>query len=445
MTSLLSFDLHLHSPFSRAVSKHMSLSEMSRQAQLKGIDVLTTGDWTHPAWFETLQNELEEVAAGVYVLKQPVVVKDFQRLPPAPTKFLLVTEISCIYGQGGKVRRVHLLVAVSSVAMVAKVNVALSKRGAKLASDGRPIIGMSCHDLTELVLDVDERALIIPAHAWTPWFGVLGSKGGFDSLAEAFGDVAPQIYAIETGLSSDPAMNWRINELETRAIVSFSDAHSPAKLGRELTIMQAHAADFSYHDVYQALAARSGRSSTGVLRLHSTLEFYPEEGKYHWDGHRACNVMQSAAVTKKNGATCPVCGRELTVGVEYRVEELASLPATDLVTKDQDDDQVVYMANTQDASRPPFVSLVPLQEILAEVHGVSTASKKVQKQYLDVTQRVGSELAILWQMSVAELEAALEPKLVMAILKVRRGELEITPGYDGVFGQVHLKLEEGLL
>ncbi len=442
---LRSFDLHLHSPFSRAVSKHMTLSEVSRQAQLKGIDVLTTGDWTHPAWLAEIQSQLLEVRPGVYHLKEQPLHEAWQRPDqPNPTEFLLITEISCIFSQGGKVRRVHLLVGVSSLEKVLLVNRALTQRGCKLAADGRPIIGLSCHDLTELVLSCDAQALIIPAHIWTPWFGVLGSKGGFDTLAEAFGDLAPQIFAVETGLSSDPGMNWRITELEDRAIVSFSDAHSPAKLGRELTIFEdrSGATGFEYGDLWRALGARSGVATSGgsrALRLQSTVEFYPEEGKYHWDGHRACNVVQAAAITRQNGQTCPVCGKALTVGVEYRVEELASQPG-DLVMRDEDDDGVVYKAHRDDASRPSFISLVPLQEILAEVYGVGVSSKKVQRAYLDLTTRLASELTLIWQMSIAELEAVLEPRLVKAILQVRRGQLEITPGYDGVFGQVHLKL-----
>lgn len=431
----LLFDLHLHSPFSQAVSKFMTLSEMSRQATLKGIDVLTTGDWTHPAWFATLQEELIEVAVGVYSLKAPPDFAGISReLPAQPTRFVLVTEISCIFSQGGKLRRVHLLVAAPSISVVARINAALLKRGAKLGSDGRPVIGISCHDLAELVFTVDEKTMVIPAHAWTPWFGIYGSKGGFDSLAEAFGELAAQIFAVETGLSSDPAMNWRIPELDSRAIVSFSDAHSPAKLGREVTVFTTKQETFSYAHVYAALATPTAQNS---LTLSHTIEFYPEEGKYHWDGHRACDVVQAPAITKQNGTTCPVCGKPLTVGVEYRVEELAKREVSIRTNPLQ-----TGVVQKSFEARKPFASLVPLQEVIAEVLHKKVSAKAVQETYAHLTKTVASEFDILLNLSPETLYEKLDAKLAEGIMKVRRGELSIKPGFDGVYGEVTLQLSD---
>jgi uncharacterized protein (TIGR00375 family) len=439
-------DLHLHSKYSRAVSKNMLIPEMSLQAKQKGIHLLATGDWTHPQWIAHLHEELEEWTPGIYQSKKN----------PNGAKFLLSTEISCIYSQGGKLRRVHILVFVSSLSTASKVNAALTSRGCNLRADGRPIIGLSCIQLCEVVFAADENALIIPAHAWTPWFGVYGSKGGFDSLSEAFGEYADRIWAIETGLSSDPAMNWRIKELTHRAIVSFGDAHSPAKIGREATVFEfldAKAAEgkqvqdnlpkFSYVDIYEAIGEAYRGTNIGKLKLQYTVEFYPEEGKYHWDGHRACSIIQPPSVTKQNGSTCPVCGRELTIGVEYRVEELADVPSkisakvTALSAVG-----VAFHSQESDPQRPQFVSLVPLLEVIADTYGKKVAAKAVQQEYQRLVTEVGSEFFILLEATQSQLLAKIEPKLVSAILNMRQGKVKIEPGYDGVFGVVKIAQDE---
>jgi len=434
-------DLQVHSRFARAVSKDMVLPVMAEWAGKKGIDLLATGDWTHPAWMGEIEKNLEEVGGGIYGLKGKRV------------KFLLSGEVSCIYSQGGRVRRVHCLVFAPGIGVAKKINVELTRRGCKLESDGRPVIGLSLLELAEVVFGVDERCLLIPAHAWTPWFGVYGSRGGFDSLEEAFGKYADRIYAVETGLSSDPEMNWRIEELQKRAIVSFSDAHSPQKLGREMTVFEENVKsktknekqqfktqNFSYSDVYEAIAERFVGKNEGRLEIAYTVEFYPEEGKYHWDGHRNCGVVQSPEVTRKVGKVCPKCGRELTVGVDYRAGELSEEGLIKIKAKKKiDDNGVVVYKHPTDKSRPGFVKLVPLVEILAEVYGVGVKTGKVGQKYEELVRGFGGERSVLLEKSRGELAAGMEPELVEVIMKVRAGEVKISPGYDGVFGQVEVE------
>src|SRR5258708_814720 len=294
---------------------------------------------------------------------------------------------------------------------------------------------MSCQNIAELIFSISEKCLIIPAHAWTPWFGIYGSKGGFDSLEEAFGSYSDHIYAIETGLSSDPEMNWRIKELGNREIVSFSDAHSPPKMGRELTFFKG-SSTYSYNDIYAAIAQRLTGKNSGELHVSHTIEFYPEEGKYHWDGHRACNVVQSPAVTRKNGDICPVCGKPLTIGVEYRVDELANHEVTPEKIPDKND--VIFYHHPTDKTRAPFIKLVPLQEIISEVEQKGVSSNTVQKKYDALIEKLGDELKILLMANRQEIG---DPLLAEAIFKVRRGELHIEPGYDGVYGKVEIPFE----
>lgn len=428
-------DLHLHSPYARAVSPQMTIPTMSYQAARRGITLLATGDWTHPQWMKELEAELEVWSPGIYR----------SRREPDGAKFVLSTEISCIFSQGGKVRRVHLLVLIPDFVTAHQVIAALEKRGVNLRADGRPIMGLSCQAVTKLILDLNPLAMVIPAHAWTPWFGVLGSRGGFDSLAEAFGDCADQIFAIETGLSSDPLMNWRIPELDNRAIVSFSDAHSPPKMGREVTVfgLDDDQDTYAYIDLYQALSERKTGQNPGHLHLESTIEFYPEEGKYHWDGHRAHDFVQNPAATKKLGTTCPVCGKPLTVGVEYRVELLAAedRPGS-LLDSSSDEKEIIIKRNQADPTRAPFVSLVPLQEIIAETMGKGVGSKGVVTTYNQLLDELGSEFSILLDCSESELLAVAGERLTKAIMHVRRGELKIEPGYDGEYGRVTITKDE---
>lgn len=411
-------DLQIHSRFSRAVSQQMTPPTISEWARKKGIDLVATGDWTHPIWYRELMANLTEAGEGVYKQKDA---------PPGSPLFLLSTEISSIYSQGGKGRRIHTLVFAPNFEVVEKINKELSLRGANLLSDGRPITGLSAKNVAEIALGVDPTCLIIPAHAWTPHFSLYGSISGFDSLTECFGETAPQIYAIETGLSSDPAMNWRIAELTSRRIVSFSDAHSPQKMGREATVFDLPEISFA--------AIRQAVTGVGPGKIAHTIEFYPEEGKYHYTGHRNCRVVYSPNDTRKLGTTCPVCGRPLTVGVMSRVEQLAKVEVETLAETDKFGVRWIWDKARQ---RPPYVMLVPLLEILAEALESGVASQKVQNIYEQLIASLGNEFKILLATDINEIEKAAGPKVSAAVGLVRSGDIVIEPGYDGVFGKVKI-------
>ncbi len=381
----------------------MVVPEIAKWAKKKGIGLVAAPDWTHPLWFRELKTSLVEVGEGIYAAKGD---SDGPR-------FLLATEISSIYSQGGKTRRIHNLLFIPSFEAAEKISEALRNRGANLLSDGRPIIGLSSPDFCELVFSTCKEALVVPAHIWTPWFSLYGSNSGFDSIEECFGKFREQIFAVETGLSSDPGMNWRIEELDSRAIVSFSDSHSPAKMGREATVFEI-AGKLSYQAVVGAIKNQ---------KIAYTVEFYPEEGKYHFTGHRSCGVIQSPEETKKLGKICPVCGKKLTVGVMYRVEELAKRPSD-------------YKPKT----RPPYKMLVPLQEILAESMKSGVSSQKVGHEYERLTAEFSSELEVLLNVPVEELKKIAGERTTEGIDKVRKGDIVVEPGYDGVFGIVKIWL-----
>lgn len=476
-------DLQLHSKYARAVSQDMVVPEIARWAAKKGIDLVATGDWTHPLWFRELQANLKEVMSGLFALRGPVahssrpMSSSFDKLGTAGTRrdalrslhpsplFLLSTEVSCIYSQGGKGRRIHILVFSPSFETVEKINRELVRRGANLLSDGRPIMGLSSKDVAELVLSVDPTCLLIPAHAWTPWFSLYGSMSGFDSIEECFGEFSKYIYAIETGLSSDPAMNWRIPELENRNIVSFSDAHSPAKMGREATVFEIPDGKLSYEAIRKAIVSdnqktqsnqgarepetqkvrnsdtqtlrRSELSESSDPQISYTIEFYPEEGKYHYTGHRNCGVRQTPEETRRRGTTCHVCGRPLTVGVMHRVEELAGQRTADSVQQTTDEYGVRWI-NHPDGRRPKYVMMVPLLEILSEALSSGISSKKVDSEYEKLTTELGSEFKVLLETKPEEIERFSGPKIREAIMKVRGGDIFIDPGFDGVFGRVKI-------
>ena len=396
------------------MSPQMTLPNIAAWAARKGIGLVATGDWTHPIWFREIESQLEEKGNGLLSLKT-------QNDP----KFLLATEVSSIYSQGGKVRRVHTLIWVPTLESARKISQEMTKRGCNLMSDGRPIVGLSCIHIAELVLSIEPKALIIAAHCWTPWFSVYGEKGGFESLDEAFGPYAKFIYAVETGLSSNPAMNWRIKELDHRSILSFSDAHSGPKLGREATVF--NIPEISYEHIYEAI-----RTQTNVAY---TIEFYPEEGKYHWSGHRACGIRWGPEDTKVKGTTCPVCGKPLVQGVVQRVEALASRSEEDLELFKV---KPMMIGSRTFPNRPPFVMLVPLQEIISECIGSPVASPKVQGPYSALTDALGGEFAVLLEASIEEIAKIAGDRVAQGIDKVRRGDLVIDPGYDGVFGVVKL-------
>lgn len=417
-------DLEVHSKYARAVSPSMNVPTIAEWADKKGISLVGTGDFTHPMWFRELASNLTEDGYGIYKLKG----KEFK------SRFLLTSEVSCIYLHDGKGRRVHLLVYLPGFTEVEKFNNSLSAHGANLFSDGRPIIGLTLSQVATFALEASPKALIIPAHVWTPWFGFYGSMSGYDSLHEAFGDLIDYIPAIETGLSSDPAMNWKIGELTQKAIVSFGDAHSPQKLGREATVFEVEY--LSYDSIYNALWGK------GEDKIAFTLEFYPEEGKYHYTGHRKCNVVYSPNEARKLGMVCPVCGKPLTLGVASRVETLAT---KDVETLSETDSLGVrwIKASGPEGIQPggnekPYVMLVPLLEILSESLEKGVASQAVTSLYDHLVARFGSEFAVLLKTPTSDLEKTAGIKVAEAVAKVRSGDIFIKPGFDGVFGTVKI-------
>ena len=392
-------DLHIHSRFSRATSKSLNLHSLARGAREKGITVLGTGDFTHPAWLGEIEDELEEAEPGLFRLREA----------DEGVRFMLTGEISTIYKQGDKVRKVHHLIAAPDLPCARRIGASLARVG-NILSDGRPILGITSRDLLEIVLEAGEHAYLIPAHIWTPWFSALGSKSGFDTIAECYGDLAPHIFAVETGLSSDPPMNRSVRSLDGYHLVSNSDAHSAEKLGREATIFET---DLDYFAMLRALKEGEG--------LIGTVEFFPEEGKYHLDGHRDCNVVLSPEETAALGGVCPVCGRKVTVGVLNRVEELS---------------------DRRDGSQPPtarpFYSLIPLAEILGEIMQTGSASNRVKDAHRRLISRLGGELPLLMDADLAEVRAAAGDVLALALTRMRAGEVFKEPGYDGRFGRVRV-------
>lgn len=398
-------DLHLHSKYSRATSRDMEVETLGLWAKRKGIKVLATGDFTHPLYFLDLQSKLIPSRKGLFTLKDD----------PEGTHFMLTAEVSNIYTQGGKGRRIHTLILAPSFEVVQRINARLSKYG-KIASDGRPIFGFAAKDLVKMVLDIAPESLLIPAHAWTPWFSLFGANSGFESIEECFEEEAKNICAIETGLSSDPGMNWRLSALDSITLISNSDAHSPSKIGREANIFNC---DLDYEAITEAIRRKDHR------KLLFTIEFFPEEGKYHYDGHRNCGILFSPRQTRQHQGLCPVCGKYLTVGVLSRVEALADRPEGFVPAK-----------------AIPALHCVPLDEIIASALGVGANAASVEKEYLRMVEKGGSEFDILLERSPEELAAFTTPVILEGILRVREGRLKITPGYDGVFGKIQIFPEE---
>ncbi len=421
-------DLQIHSKYSRAVSQKMELPYISLWAAKKGIDLVATGDWTHPLWFREIVKNLKEVAPGIFEVKNPLPTQRRK------ARFILSTEISSIYKQGDRVRRIHNLIFSPSIETAEKVIKELKRRGCNLMSDGRPIVGLSSIEIAEIVFSIDEHALIIPAHIWTPWFSLFGSNSGFDSIKEAFGPFADKIYAIETGLSSDPIMNWQIKELDNRTILSFSDAHSLPKLGREATVFfLKNGKDFSFFDLEKAIKGEKGAR----LEVAYTIEFFPEEGKYHWSGHRNCGVKFSPDEVEKNGKTCPVCKKPLTIGVSDRVRQLSSrvFGEGDVIFK-QNKNGVTFVID-KEKKRKPFVSLIPLIEILEEIEGSPAKAKKKYEELVDYAP----EFEILLDKQIDEIAIVGGKKLAEAIKRVRERRVSLDPGYDGVFGKIKVFYE----
>ncbi len=429
MENLIIADLHLHSKYSRAVSQRMDLTEIGYWSTRKGIDLVATADWTHPLWFKELQTKLQEVEPGLYRLKknQPQISREL--------RYVLSTEVSNIYSQQGAVHRVHTLILSPNLQTSAKVNQALRQRGVNLNSDGRPIMGLSLIELSQLLWDIDEQIFVLPAHIWTPWFSLFGSKSGFDSISQGYGRFASKITAIETGLSSDPIMNWSVPELNTRQIVSFSDAHSGQKLGREATVFKIKKGEnYNYNDLISCLR----HDNQGNLSLAFTIEFFPEEGKYHYSGHRHCQVRLTPAEVKKNHGLCPKCHKPVTIGVMDRVQELSQklLEESNLPIKlSKTNTKLIYPPQN---NRPPFVSIIPLMELIALQLKTNSLSKKVMAKYHELVDNLGTEFQILLFQDLEKLQALAETELAQIIAKMRKRQIRLEPGYDGVFGKIEI-------
>ena len=404
-------DFHIHSKYSRATSREMDLAHISQWAKYKGIDLIGTGDFTHPLWLGQIKQELKEDGSGFLISKNA--------LPAGGgLKFVLTGEISSIYTQDGKVRKIHTIIFVPDIKTAQKINDKLTGIG-NLYSDGRPIIGLPAKDLAQLVLEINPDSLIIPAHAWTPWFSIFGSNSGFDSIEECYQDLAPYIYSIETGLSSDPEMNWRLSLLDRITLISNSDAHSPANLGREANVFEIADNKITYKEIIEIIKAKDPK------RFLHTIEFYPEEGKYHYDGHRNCNIVVNPFEQKYPSNLCPKCNKKLTIGVMNRVEELAD-----------------RKAGHHDSRFPASKHSVPLREIIAESIASTTSSRKVQDEYIALVSRYHGEFPILFDISKEELLKKINPKIVDGIMRVRAGNIDIEPGYDGVYGKVKVFSKE---
>lgn len=389
----------------------MDLANIDKWARIKGIDVVSTGDFTHPEWLKQIKEKLEPAEPGLFKLKSIYKQKNNHLENSDDPRFILGTEISTIYSKAGRVRKIHSLIFLPDISAVERFNVQLGWIG-NLKSDGRPILGLDVKELLKISLDASPDAMFVPAHIWTPWFSVFGSRSGFDSLEEAFGDLADNIYAVETGLSSDPPMNWRLSALDRTTLISNSDAHSPRKLGREANVLES---ELSYKSITDAI--KEGNPE----KLLFTIEFFPQEGKYHFDGHRKCNVLFSPAESRKHKGICPKCGQPLTLGVMYRVEQLADRP------KDY-----------KPENRPAYKSLIPLEEIIAEKLGQNPGTKAVDKEYKKLIQIFGSEFALLLDASFEQIKSQSDYLMAEAIKKVRENNLDIEPGYDGVFGKIKI-------
>jgi uncharacterized protein (TIGR00375 family) len=402
-------DLHIHSRFSRATGRDVCPDNLWKWAKIKGISVLGTGDFTHPGWFNELKEKLDIHDNNLFTLKDNYKINTLPQGCTEEVYFMLTAEVSCIYTKKEKVRKIHCLILAPDFTAAAELNRFLSKIG-NLSSDGRPILGLDAKTLLKTVLCISEDILLIPAHAWTPHFSVFGAASGFDSLDECFDELTPHIHAIETGLSSNPAMNRRLSALDHITLVSNSDAHSPAKLGREANILDT---EISYSAIINAM--KTGKGFAG------TVEFFSEEGKYHYDGHRSCGVRLSPEETIRHNYLCPVCGRKVTIGVMHRIEKLAD-----------------RQENYHLPGAHPFHSIIPLMEILAEIKKIGVNSKAVNSEYFRLIEVLGSELSILIDLELEEIGRAESPLLKEAISRMRSGNVNIAPGFDGEYGKVKI-------
>ena len=394
-------DFHIHSKYSRATSPQMEVKTLAQHARLKGVSLLGTGDITHHLWLEELKDSLKDSGNGLFEY--------------AGVNFVLTGEISSIYSKAGRVRKIHNIIFAPSFDIVDKINTALSGYG-NISSDGRPIIGIDAKDLAEVLFGISREIFLVPGHIWTPWFSLFGSKSGFDSIEECFEEYAKDIYALETGLSSDPGMNWRWSKLDRFSLISNSDSHSPQKIAREANVFDT---EMGYKSIIDALKSKDRK------KFLYTIEFFPEEGKYHYDGHRNCNVRFAPSETRKHNNICPACRKALTVGVMNRVEELADRPE-----------------GFVPENAIPYKKMVPLSEIIADVFGLSDNSKAVESEYRAIVPRLGTELEILTELNSDELLSKLPQKIAKAIINVRNGNVNILPGFDGEYGKIEILKKE---
>ncbi len=407
-------DLHIHSKYSRATSKDLDLEHLYLWAQYKGIHVVGTGDFVHPAWLKEMEEKLEPAEEGLFKLKDQF-AKEIDKIVPKscqmPVRFMLTVEISNIYKRLDKVRKVHNLIWAPSIESAKKIQAKLGSIG-NIKSDGRPILGLDSKDLLEITLEADPKNIFVPAHIWTPWFSALGSMGGFDRMEDCFADLTKHIFAVETGLSSDPLMNWRLKQLDSFILVSNSDAHSPGKLGRECNVFDT---ELSYPAIYSALSNENDKGLVG------TLEFFPEEGKYHYDGHRNCHVRWHPKQTIENQGICTGCGKPVTVGVMARVEQLADRPE-----------------GQKGKRHRPYWNLVTLPEVIAGAKGVGSSSKAVQAVYMNMLSQIGNEFYILLDASIDEIRSVAGEVIAEGISRMRKGDIKIAAGYDGEYGTIEI-------
>ncbi len=409
-------DLHIHSKYSRATSRDMVLEALAPWAKVKGIGLLATGDFTHPEWLFLMKEKLEPMGNGFLRLKTGTTVLDappFRGLPVLgrPIAFILSSELSFIYSKGGKVRKVHVMVLAPDFESVERINRRLQAVG-NLVSDGRPILGLDVRLFCRMVAETAPRAVVIPSHIWTPWFSLFGANSGFDTIEECFEEMTPSIFALETGLSSDPPMNGRLSALDRFALVSNSDAHSPSKIGREANVFDT---DFSYRGLIDALRTND------PAKFLATVEFFPEEGKYHYDGHRKCGIVCPPRESMKTNDLCPKCGKKLTIGVLHRVEELADRESGE-----------------GRPGRVPYRNLIPLNEVIAEALGKTPECQGVWDLYFRFIREFGDEHTILTEVPVADLARVSPERVPEAVDRMRKGQVSIAPGHDGEYGQVRI-------
>lgn len=406
-------DFHIHSHYSRATSKTLTPEFLDLWARIKGITVVGTGDFTHPGWIQELKDKLDPAEPGLFRLKKGLKPETGFQVPEIeqnPVRFCLTAEISTIYKSGEKVRKIHHVLFAPDFLTVEKIQRELVKREFNITSDGRPITGMDSRNLLEIVLKASGRTFFVPAHIWTPWFSVLGAKSGFDRIEECYRDLSGHIYAVETGLSSDPPMNWTCGFLDKYTLISNSDAHSPEKLGREANLFNT---TLSYDSMVRAIKKRDPREFLG------TIEFFPQRGKYHYDGHRKCGICLSPGETDQANGLCPVCGKPVTVGVLNRVKQLSD-----------------RTSHPEPERTAPFRSLIPLKEILAEIAGVDSRSKQVSRAYHSMIRKMGSEFDILLHIPTETISHETNPLVAEAIRRMRKGDVFVQEGYDGEYGKI---------